>query len=502
MPRPPAPLHQLRDLELLIKAHHPIIFLETIEEERAEVLLEQVARDLSLVYATWTPHRGLTHPGFGTEIEGTREPARCLEHIVGSRTESLFLLKGFLSFLGDVEIRERLKEVHTALWRHRGAVLLTGGGAYELPDDVVRLVTTVALEPPTDLEYHQFLNEMLRLLRERNAVAVKGDSIDVGRLIKQLRGLTFFEVHKVMTQAIAESWTLDRRVIKRVLDAKKEIIRRSGVLEYTAAEETMYDVAGLVRLKKWLRKRKAVFANPEKASEFGLSPPKGLMLLGVPGCGKSLSAKAVASEYGLPLVRLDPGKLYTKYVGDTEKNLRRAIQTAESMAPVVLWIDEIEKAFQPDSSGADSGVSQRVFGTFLSWMQDKAEGVFVIATCNDITGLPPELLRKGRFDEIFFIDLPSKTSRQAIFAVHLGRRKRDAAAFDLAQLAEASEGFSGAEIEQAIVAALYAAYAEDHELTVAHILTELRETRPLSVTMAEKIAALRAWAKDRTLKAD
>jgi len=486
----------------LIQAHHPVIFLETIEEERAEVLLEHVASELDLLYAVWAPHRGITHQMVGTAIDNTEEPGACLAHIHEAKGETLYYLRGFVPSLQDGVVRERLKEVYRALWKHRGAVVLSGPGSFELPDDIGRLATIVRLEPPTDKEYHQYLSAMLRSLRQREEIRVHIDSLDVGRLIQQLRGLTFFEVKKVMTAAIAESWTLDRTVIARVLEAKKEIIRRSGVLEYTPSEQGLKDIAGLERLKAWLRKRKSVFADPKRAAEFGLSPPKGLMLLGVPGCGKSLSAKAVACEYELPLVRLDPGALYTKFVGETEKNLRLAIQTAESMAPVVLWIDEIEKAFRPDGSGGDSGLSQRVFGTFLSWLQDKSDAVFVIATCNDISGMPPELMRKGRFDEIFFVDLPGAASRRGIFCVHLERRKRDPQKFDLDALVEASDGFSGSEIEQAVVSSLYAAYAEDTELATHHVLAELAETRPLSVTMAERIESLREWARDRTASAD
>jgi len=502
MPKPPAPLGQLRDLELLLEAHHPIIFLETMEEERAEALLEHVADHLDLLYFTWTRHRGLQHPLLGTALEGTLDPASCLQHIAASETESLYHLRDFVPLLEDGELRARFKEVHGALWRHRGAVVLTGAGAAELPEDIGRLVTAVELEPPTDPEDHRFLSDMLRDLRKRRRVRMELNSQDVTRLIQQLRGLSFFEVKKVMTQAIAENWALDQQVIARALEAKKEVLGRTGVLEYSPAEHSMSDIAGLSRLKEWLRRRRPVFEDPARAREFGLSPPRGILLLGVPGCGKSLSAKAVASEYGLPLIRLDPARLYAKYVGETEQNLRRAIRTAEGMAPIVLWIDEIEKGLGPTADGGDAGVSQRVFGTFLSWLQDKKEGVFVIATSNDISRLPPELLRKGRFDEIFFVDLPSEAARRQILRLHLTRRGRDADTFDLERLAQATEGYSGSELEQAVVSALYAAYGDGGDLTDAHLEQELRDTKPLSVTSAEKIAALREWAVERAVPAD
>ena len=262
----------------------------------------------------------------------------------------------------------------------------------------------------------------------------------------------------------------------------------------------MGDIAGLTQLKAWLQKRQAAFEDPRRAQEYGLSPPKGLLLIGVQGCGKSLCAKAVAAEWNLPLIRLDPSNLYNRYVGETEKNLRRAIKLAEKMAPVVLWIDEIEKALSQED--AEGGPAQRIFGTFLAWLQDKKESVFVIATANDISKLPPELMRKGRFDEIFFVDLPADEARQRILEIHLQKRKRDPAKFDIAQLVQRTDGFSGAEIEQAVLAALHAAYARRDELTTAHIRSAIDASPPLSVTMAERVDALRTWAKGRCVPAD
>ena len=498
--RPPAPIGQLRDLELLINAHHPIIFLETIEEERAEVLLEHVAEHLGLLYLKWRPERGLEHALLPSPLDGTQTPSDCLEHIARAETESLYHLEDFT--FTEAPVRARLKEAHRALWRHRGAIVLTGASAADLPEDIARLVTSVVLAPPSEAEYHRFLSDMLRDLRKRRSVKMALTGRDVAQLIQQLRGLTFFEVKKVMTQAIAESWSLDRQAIARALEAKKEVLRRTGVLEYSPAEQTLDDIAGLRHLTRWLKKRRAVFDDPDRAREFGLSAPRGILLLGVPGCGKSLSAKAVAREYNLPLIRLDPSRLSTKYIGETEQNLRRATRTAEAMAPIVLWIDEIEKGLSTSASGGDAGLSQRIFGTFLSWLQDKADGVFVIATSNDVAELPPELLRKGRFDEIFFVDLPTAEVRKEILALHLTRRGRDPAAFDLDALVAASEGFSGSELEQAIVSALYAAYDEGRDLETRHVAEELAATRPLSATSAEKIARIRAWAEGRAVPAD
>ncbi|HUH14067.1 MAG TPA: AAA family ATPase, partial [Longimicrobiales bacterium] len=272
------------------------------------------------------------------------------------------------------------------------------------------------------------------------------------------------------------------------------------LLEYYPAEEALASIADLRGLKRWLGQRRAIFREPERAAEFGLSFPKGVLLLGVPGCGKSLCAKAVATEWSLPLLKLDPSGLYNKYIGESEKNFRRAMETAERMAPVVLWIDELEKAFAAGGS-EDGGVSQRILGSFLSWLQDRRGDVFIVATANDVQRLPPELLRKGRFDEVFFVDLPDAETRAEIFRIHLERRGHEPAALDLPVLAECADGFSGAEIEQAIVSALYDAFAQGGGLTQPHLEAELARTRPLSRTMAERIEGLRTWARDRTVSA-
>jgi len=501
MPRPPAPLHQVHDIEVLLRAHHPVVFIETIEDERAEVLLEHLADHMSMPLFKWQPLRGLRASGATSPLTNTGQLDQCLAHIRSHTRPALFYLRDAESMFDDASLLARLKDVHQILWQHQGAIVLSGVGTYELSEAAARLVTCVTLEPPSDEEYHGYLSNLLRDLRKRQRVTMRLRSEDVRSLIDRLRGLTFFEIKKIITQSIAEDWSFDRGAILRAIEAKKEIVRQSGVLELSSAVGSIDDIAGLEQLKAWLRKRKAAFADPHGAESFGLSPPRGVLLLGVPGCGKSLSAKAVAGEYGLPLVRLDPARLYTKYMGETEKNLKRAITMAEHMAPIVLWIDEIEKAFAPSGGSQDGGTSQRVFGNFLSWMQEREAPVFVVATCNDIAQLPPEMLRKGRFDEIFFVDLPVIEARVEIYRLQIAARKRDPEAFDLEMLAAASDGFSGAEIEQVVVSALYAAYAEDRELTTADLRAEIEKTNPLSMTMSEKIDKLRAWASERAVAA-
>jgi SpoVK/Ycf46/Vps4 family AAA+-type ATPase len=378
---------------------------------------------------------------------------------------------------------------------------MTAQPGQALPPALLRLATTLRLAPPSPAQYYDFVRELLRDLSRRMPVTVKLSSDEVSRLISHLQGLTLFEVKKILTKVAVEDGQFTAEDIPRIALAKKEIVERSGVLEYFAAEERMAEVAGLGNLKSWLAKRKLAFTEPERAKQFGLSPPRGILLIGVQGCGKSMCAKAIAREWQLPLIRLDPSNLYNKYFGESEKNLKRATRTAEAMAPIVLWIDEMEKAFAQGGQD-DSGTTTRIFGSFLTWMQEKKGSVFVVATSNDISRLPPELVRKGRFDEIFFVDLPDLEARAAILAVHLTRRGRHAERYALQALAARMEGFSGAEIEQVVLSALYSAFSQAQELTDHHLADEIARTVPLSTTMAEPIEGLRAWARQRAVPAN
>ncbi len=491
---------QLHDVEVLIRAHHPLLFVESIEEDRVHTLLAYLSDRIGIPLFTWNPNSGLSRlgPGGGRTAH-TESPELCLAFIEQANLEAIFHLRGMTKNLDDPAMMARLKEIYRRYFKHRGTVVITGSDI-DLPAELDPLFTHVELAPPTPDAYHQFVATVLRDISKRQKVQVELSQEEINQLLHALRGLTFFEVQKIITQAVVEDGRLDSRDLDRVFQAKRRIVERSGVLEYFPHEHDMKDIAGLTNLKAWLEKRQNTFADPERARAFGLDPPKGLLLIGAPGCGKSLCAKAVAAQWKLPLIRLDPSKVYQKFFGESEKNLNRAIRTAETLAPVVLWIDEIEKALGPGDQ--DGGTSQRVFGTFLTWMQEKKENVFVIATANDISKLPPELLRKGRFDEIFFVDLPGEETRRRIFEVHLRRRDRDPQVFDVDRLAAAAVGFSGAEIEQAIVSALYTAFSHQGTLDTPGILTEIDNTRPLYHTMAEKIDALRAWARDRAVAAE
>jgi ATPase family associated with various cellular activities (AAA) len=495
-------LDDVRDLELLIRANHSLIVLETDEPERAEPLVRWVADRLDLPFVGWSPDRGLHRPDMpGFAVEGSTAAAKCLDYVLAGKSEVLYLLEHFFGQIEEPALAPKLVQVAHQLSENRGAVLITAPPGAALPQPLQRLCTTLKLAPPTPAEYYDFVRELLADLTRRMPLKVKLSSEEVGRLISHLQGLTLFEVKKILTKLAVEDGTLNGEDIPRIAHAKKEIVARSGVLEYFAAEERMDEVAGLGNLKAWLAKRKPAFAEPDRARQFGLSPPRGILLIGVQGCGKSMCAKAIAREWELPLIRLDPSNLYNKYFGESEKNLKRATRTAEAMAPIVLWIDEMEKAFAQGGQD-DSGTTTRVFGSFLTWMQEKKASVFVVATSNDISRLPPELVRKGRFDEIFFVDLPSAEARAAILAVHLRRRGRSPERYALADLAARMDGFSGAEIEQVVLSALYTAFAHGQELSDLHLTEEIGRTVPLSVTMAEPIAELREWARQRAVPAE
>jgi len=490
----------LADLELLMKSRQGLIVMDTVEEERVLTLLRLLADRMALPLFLWSRTRGLRRDGNDNAVYGTTDPAQALAHVGSSNVQALYFLSGVEPLLQDGGFAERLREVAAQLSQQPGAIVLSGV-ALPLPEGVRRLSATVNLPAPDAAEFRRLMQRILRDMN-RDASAVQLTIEEENRLLEGLRGLTLLEAEKVLTRAIVEDGRLTADDIAHVIRAKKEIVEREGVLEYYPAEEALGEVAGLDGLKAWLAKRTHIIRSPQKAAEFGLTFPKGLLLIGVPGCGKSLSARAVAHEWRLPLLRMDPGSLYNKYIGETEKNFRRACDVAEKVAPCVLFIDEIEKAFAGNGGGDDGGVSQRVFGTFLSWLQDRKAPVFTMATANDVQRLPPELLRKGRFDEVFFVDLPDFATRREILELHLSRRNQDPARFDLDAVARAADDFSGADLEQIVVAALYSAFAAQRPLTTATLLAEVGTTRPLAHVMSEKIAALRAWARDRTVPAN
>ena len=499
-------LDQRTHLELLVRARYALIVLETIEPELAERMVRHIASDLQIHYYSWTRSKGLRRgPSGGVaagepHAEDAKEPHKALA-CAEREGAGIFFFRELGPFLEDPLVASHVLDLVSAFGTKRGALIITGQDV-RLPDALRPHATTLKLTGPVFDDYRVMLERVIRDQTARMPVRIELSAQDRVRLINNLAGLTLIEAEKIVTKLLIEDAALRPNDIQRVIDAKRQAVEQDGLLEYFPAEEGLSSVAGLAGLKTWLTKRRTVVTDPQRAEEFGLSFPKGMLLLGVPGCGKSLCAKAVAREWGLPLLKLDPANLYDKYVGDSEKNFKRAMQTAERLAPIVLWIDELEKAFAGGSGEDDGGVSRRVFGTFLSWLQERKGDVFVVATSNDVAKLPPEFIRKGRFDEIFFVDLPKSDVRAEIFSIHLRKRKQDISRFDLVALAQATDGFSGAEIEETVVAGLYTAFAGGGELTTDSLLSEIQRTHPLSRTMSERLDALRQWASDRTVAAD
>ncbi|HEX9563330.1 MAG TPA: AAA family ATPase [Gemmatimonadaceae bacterium] len=490
------------ELELLVRSRYGLIVVDSLEDDRVEDMLRHVASRLSLHYYVWRRTKGVSRGGnLGDPFANdTAEPAAALGH-AEREGAGIYHFPGLGTWLEDPVVAWRARDVVDRFASRRGTLVVSGSDI-RLPEMLRPHAVFVRLPGPGAEEYRALFERVLREHQARMPLRIELTAEQRARLLYNLKGLSLVESEKILTRILIEDGAVTAEDIARVAAAKRKVVEQEGLLEYWTASESMSTVAGMEGLKAWLSKRRVVVDDPDGAARFGLPFPKGMLLLGVPGCGKSLCAKAVASEWGLPLLRLDPGSLYDKYVGDSEKNFRRAMRTAERMAPAVLWIDELEKAFAASGGEQDGGVSQRVFGTFLSWLQERRGDVFVVATSNDVSRLPAEFIRKGRFDEVFFVDLPTRSSRSRIFAIHLGKRGVDPSNVDLDTLSGATDGYSGAEIEQAVIAGMFTAFATGGALTTDVLLQEVAATHPLARTMSERLAALRSWARDRTVNAD
>ncbi len=499
-PAAPAAPRFVQELDVLVRARYPLVYLVTPEEQRLDAILAQLAEAHGKALLGWSIIGGFRRLGAAktsAALEGAKEPLAALAAIRELSEPALVVLKDFHPYLADPAVVRGLRELSHALKSTYTTVVLLSP-TLVIPPEIEKEVSVLDVPLPTYRDLLQLLKEIVGVVRQGNRAKVELTKEDGDQLIQAALGLTLSEAENAFAKAIAHDGRLSRDDVALVLEEKRQVIRKSGLLEYYPSEERLGDVGGLDLLKTWLARRGAAFS--EAARRFGLPEPKGLLLLGVQGCGKSLTAKAIAAQWRLPLLRLDMGRIFSGLVGSSEENLRRAIQVAESVAPVVLWIDEIEKGLSgvQGSSTLDGGVTARVAGTLLTWLQEKKAPVFVVATANRIEALPPELLRKGRFDDIFFIDLPSLAERRDIFEIHVRRRGRDPARHDLEGLARAATGFSGAEIEQAVVSALYDAFAEHKELEPGHLTRAVAEALPLSTTMREEIDRLREWARTRT----
>ena len=492
-------MNELEDLEILIRSRYPIVLIDTIEEAQAARMLTRATLRLSVPLFTWSVVQGLTRRGSDAPIYDSLEPAKALANIAGIDREGVYFLKDMERFLDQPAIVRLLLDLVAPFARDRRALVLSGPGI-AVPDELTPFAATVRIGLPDRDGLRHLTREVLDQLAQHQDLQVALTVEQMRQLIDSLLGLTRFEAERLLHRVVVDDGRLDADDLAEVASRKRERLASGSLLELETPRVEATRLGGLEALRAWIGKRTLHLT--DEARRYGLEAPRGILLLGVLGCGKSAAAAAIAADWGVPLARLEVGRLYDRYIGETEQRLERALAAAERVSPCVLLIDEIEKALASGSAAADGGLSDRVLGRLLGWLQQRQAPVFVVATCNDATTLPPELMRKGRFDEVFFVDLPSPSEREAIFTTHLRRRDRDPERFDTAALATASEGFSGAEIEAAVVAGLHAAFAGRRELDDEHLLEELRATRPLSKLRAEEIGRLRHWASGRTVPAN
>ena len=494
-------MRDVKDLALIIDASVPIVVVETHDEVRALELLTQVAMKRQLGFCCWSITEGLKRAGFGDSLDLADEPespADALRQIKKTPTPSLFVLCDFHPYLeNNPEHVRLLKDIALSHSTMQHTIVLISH-ELSIPAELQHYSARFAFSLPNNAQLMSIVREEVDAWSKENANAkIKTDHVTLKKLIKNLSGLSRQDARRLVRGAIRDDGAITEDDLPEINKAKFELIDMEGVLSFEYDTEKFSAVGGLSNLKSWVKEREGIFLNAHSQST---DKPKGLMLLGIQGGGKSLAAKSVAGLWGVPLLRLDMAALYNKFIGETEKNLSKSLAQAELMSPCVLWIDEIEKGLA--TSQSDDSTTRRILGTMLTWMAEREANVFVVATSNDVSQLPPELMRKGRMDEIFFVDLPKPEVREVIFSIHLEKRNFKADNYELPLLAQQSAGFSGAEIEQAVVAALYSASAQRQPMVTEHISEQLEKTYPLSVVMAEKISQLREWAADRTVSAD
>jgi len=491
------------DLELILRSRTPIVIIESQDEARMLELLQAIAIRRSttnyMPLFRWTITDGLQRLDISLEPQAINsEPTDVLKHIRAVSKPGLYVLLDFHPFLDDPVHVRLLKDI-CIRYRDVERQIILISHKVTVPKELDGFCARFDIALPNEQERTRIVQKAIdEYTRENPGSKVQIDPKAHKLLISNLAGLTYADTGRLARNAIFIDGAITKSDLPQVMQAKYELLNRGGALQFEYDTATFGDVGGLSRLKSWLSQRRPAFRGDESASH--LDPPKGILLLGIQGCGKSLAAKATAAIFGVPLLRLDFGAIYDKYHGETERKLRESLKTADVMSPCVLWIDEIEKGIA--GRGGETGTAQRVLGTFLTWMAEKKSHVFIVATANDISTLPPELVRKGRFDEIFFVDLPTPEIRASILAIHLSGRDQPLGNFDIPALAAAMHGFSGAEVEQAVVAALYAAHAVKRPLSNEHIQLEIEQTKPLSVVLSEKIAAMRNWAAGRTVSCD
>jgi len=492
-----------KDLELILQSRMPIVVIETRDESRMLNLLKGIAFSRAskqyLPLFRWSITDGLQRLDIDLEPQlHNSQPEDVLKHIRAVDKPGIYVLLDFHPYLEDPVNVRLLKDICIRFSKTQRHIILVSH-KITAPKELDSFTARFELALPSDNERKTIVkNVAAEWAADNPGSRVQIDQKAYALLIQNLSGLTARDTEQLARNAIYQDGAITRNDLPGVMQAKYELLNRGGILHFEYDTVPFSDVGGLSKLKTWLGSRKIAFGNGDKSPH--LDTPKGILLIGVQGCGKSLAAKATAGILGTPILRLDFATLFNKYHGETERNLRESLKTADVMAPCVLWIDEIEKGLA--GRGGETGTTERVLGTFLTWLAEKKSTVFIVATANDISALPPELIRKGRFDEIFFVDLPKGEVRKQILQIHLAARGQEANKIDLRQVSVASRGFSGAELEQAVVSALYASHAQGIGLETTHLLQEIAKTKPLSIVMAERINTLRQWASGRTVAAD
>ena len=476
------------ELNLFLKARYPILYINTVEEDRVEyVIRKNIKANLNRSIYSWDFVDGYTNNP-NNEGFGKRNPLQAIELVerLNAETPALFILKDFNRFLTDLAVSRKLRNVSRILKLQPKTIIIIGS-ELNIPKELQDLITVLQFNLPSEIEINQELSRLI------NSLNIEVETKLFENLTRACQGLSLERIRRVLSKIIATYKTIDEKSISILLSEKKQIISQTEILEYWAVDEKISKLGGLQNLKEWLKKRETAFGI--QALNYGLPTPRGLLLIGLQGTGKSLTAKAIANEWQLPLLKLDVGKLFGGIVGESESRLRQMISVAETISPCILWIDEIDKAFSNMESKGDSGTSNRVLATFISWLSEKTKPVFVIATANNIDALPLEIIRKGRFDEVFFLDLPKQEEREEIFKIHIREfRPKNWKSFDYTKLSELSESFSGAEIRQSIIEAMYQAFYEKREFTTQDICAALNELVPLANLENEQMIKLQNWA--------
>ncbi len=497
---------QLKEVEILIRARYPILYVVSWEETRVVETLTKIGRRSNKKVYEWSCSGGIVPAGTPLQAAkmrnaGSKDPIVALTEVVEQVESAIYIFKDFHPFLArnNFTIIRKLRDIAQNLKSSYKTLVLVAPFLH-IPPELEKDVTVIDYLLPDQQDLGELLDGVIEEVKDNPKIEIDLDAGGREEIVKAALGLTLFEAENVFAKALVSEGKLSSDDVQAIFAEKRQIIRKSGLLDYCDPDIDFDRVGGLSNLKDWLKKRKLAFS--DQAKDFGLPTPRGVLLLGVQGCGKSLCAKAVSVLWQLPLLRFDIGRMFSSLVGSSEENVRRAIRIAEGVAPCVLWVDEIDKAFAAvGGNSTDSGTSQRVLGTLLTWLSEKSSSVFVAATANNISVLPPELLRKGRFDEIFFVDLPAAAERKEIFSIHIAARGRSVEEFDLKKLAAASDGLSGAEIEETITTALFEAFYQDRDIVTDDILRAILETVPLSKTMEESITELREWCLTRSRSA-